>query len=116
VVTSSTFTGNFRARCVSGSTDYATLPGGSTVYYIKESDYQSNNKPANSSILWSNFTANAATASVNWNTVSLPKTSFSTSTEYRFSVNYENKRYDYLYTLPASIPDEIIVELEIPCN
>jgi hypothetical protein len=116
VVTSSTFTGNFRARCTSGSTDYATLPGGSTVYYIKESDYQSNSKPANSSVLWSNFTANAATATVNWNTVSLPKTSFSTSTEYRFSVNYENKRYDYLYTMPASIPDEIIVELEIPCN
>ncbi len=116
ILSSSTFTGNFRARCISGSTDYATLPNGSTVYYIKETDYQSNSKPANSSILWSNFSANAATASVNWNTVSLPKVNFSTSTEYRFSINYENKRYDYLYTMPATIPDEIIVELEIPCN
>lgn len=114
--TSSTFTGNFRARCTSGSTDYATLPGGSIVYYIKESDYLSNSRPANSSPLWSNFTASAATSTVNWNTVSLAKNSFSTSTEYRFSVNYENKRYDYLYTMPASIPDEIVVELEIPCN
>jgi len=116
ILTSSTFIGNFRARCISGSTDYATLPNGSTVYYIKEVDYQSNSKPANSSILWSNFSASAATAAVNWNTVSLPKTNFSVSTEYRFSINYENKRYDYLYTMPATIPDEIIVELEIPCN
>jgi hypothetical protein len=116
IATSSTFIGNFRARCISGSTDYATLPNGSTVYYIKELDYQSNTRPANSSNLWSNFSASAATASVNFNTVSLPKTSFSTNTEYRFSINYENKRYDYLYTMPASIPDDIFVELEIPCN
>lgn len=105
--------GKFRAKCTSGSSNYVVLPAGFKLYYVKESDYNSNGNPVLTNAIWKSTTLGVENE---YNTVNIDKTDFTGGGAYRFAVLYDGKRYDYVYTVASPVPDDISIELSIPCK
>jgi hypothetical protein len=105
--------GKFRAKCTSGSSNYVVLPEGFKLYYVKESDYNSNGNPVLSNAIWKNTTLSVENE---YNIINVNKTDFAGGGAYRFAVLYDGKRYDYIYTVANPVPDDISIELSIPCK
>ncbi len=108
-----TVKGKFRAKCTSGQANYAILPEGFKLYYIKNADYLAAGSPGLTNAAWRTTTLSIENG---YNVMTENKASFTGGSEYRFAILYEGRRYEYLYNVPATIPDEITLEMSLPCQ
>jgi hypothetical protein len=105
--------GKFRAKCTSGSTNYAILPDGYKLYYIKNADYSAAGTPGVTNAAWKSTSLGVEQG---FNVCNINKNDLAGGGDFRFAVLYDGKRYEYLQNIPAVVPDEIGVELSIPCQ
>ncbi len=111
--TISTTKGKFRAKCTSGSTNYAILPEGFKLYYIKNADFLAASSPAVTNAAWKSTSLGVEDG---FNVCNINKNDLAGGGDFRFAVLYDGKRYEYLQNIPVVVPDEIGVELSIPCQ
>ncbi|MCK6610411.1 MAG: hypothetical protein L6Q78_05155 [Bacteroidia bacterium] len=121
----------FRAKCKSGSMNFATLPPNTTVYFIEESVYQNLANYVNghrvypietspSGVSWTKMISSDAVYNNNpYSKTNLLKSLLKPGTKYRASVYYGTGQYteriDYLYDTPpgATLPNSVVVEFEV---
>ncbi len=109
----STTKGKFRAKCTSGSTNYATLPDGFTLYYVKKAVFLAAGSPGVTNPVWKSTSLNVEDG---YNTCTIDKTDLAGGGELLTAILYDGRRYEYIQNIPATVPDEISVELSIPCS
>jgi hypothetical protein len=105
--------GKFRAKCTSGSTNYAILPEGFTLYYINNADYLAAGSPGITDAAWNSTTLGVEDG---FNVCNINKNDLAGGGDFRFAVLYDGKRYEYLQNIPTIVPDDINIELSIPCQ
>jgi len=111
--TSSTTKGKFRAKCTSGSTNYAILPDGYKLYYIKNADYSAAGTPGVTNAAWKSTSLGVEQG---FNVCNINKNDLAGGGDFRFAILYNGRRYDYVQNIPAVVPDDINIELSIPCQ
>lgn len=109
----STTKGKFRAKCTSGLTNYATLPADFRLYYVKKADYLAAGSPGLTNAVWK---STLLSVEEGYNICTINKADLAGGGDFITAILYDGKRYDYTQTIPAVVPDEISVELRIPCQ